>query len=169
MALIETERLLLDKLTLDDAEFILKLVNEPSWIANIGDKQVHNLDDARRYLQDGPITMYQKYGFGLYRVALKDNTPIGMCGILKRDQLPRPDIGFALFPEYCRQGYSFEASCAVLDYAARQLGVQEVTAITSTQNQASIGLLEKLGMTKTGLIRLEADGELVNFFEFIEQ
>src|SRR5678815_3108615 len=97
MTVLETERLLLRRMTVDDAEFILTLLNEPSFLRYIGDKQVRNLEDARQYILNGPVASYERHGFGLLLVALRDSqTPIGMCGLLKRDELPDPDIGLSL-------------------------------------------------------------------------
>ena len=103
MIVIETERLILRHLTLDDAAFIHELVNDPDWLRYIGDKGVRNLDDARAYIENGPMAMYERVGFGLFRVELKSRgTPIGMCGLIKRDTLPDVDIGFAFLPHRTR-------------------------------------------------------------------
>src|SRR5205809_1402527 len=104
--ILETDRLQLRLLSVDDAEFILRLLNEPSFIQNIGDRGVRTLDDARAYITNGPIASYEKHGFGLLLVQLKTTgTPIGICGLLKRDALPEPDIGYALLPEFWSNGY----------------------------------------------------------------
>src|SRR5688572_1209184 len=101
MLVLETDRLVLRRLTLDDAEFILRLVNDPSWLRFIGDKNVHSLDDARRYLREGPLDMYERYGFGMYRVEEREGgKPAGMCGLIKRDTLPDVDVGYAFLPEF---------------------------------------------------------------------
>src|SRR4051812_19167719 len=89
---LETPRLTLRRLVLDDAAFITRLLNEPSFLANIGDRGVRNLADARRYLEAGPFAMYDRFGFGLWRVVRRaDGAPLGMCGLLKRDSLPDVD------------------------------------------------------------------------------
>ena len=107
MTVLETERLRLRRLTVDDAAFILELVNDPSWLRFIGDRGVRNLDDARSYILKGPVASYEKHGFGLWLVELKaEATPIGICGLLQRDTLPDVDIGFALLPQFCGQGYA---------------------------------------------------------------
>src|SRR5688572_10804905 len=96
MTALTTDRLILRELTLDDAEFILGLVNEPSWLRFIGDRGVRTLDDARAYISNGPMKSYERNGFGLYLTALKGaGTPIGMCGLIKRDGLDDVDVGFA--------------------------------------------------------------------------
>lgn len=146
---LQTDRLILRQLSAertDDAEFILELVNEPGWIQNIGDRGVKNLDDARRYIQDGPVASYQKLGFGLLLVALKDGeVPVGMCGLLKRDSLDNVDIGFALLRRHESKGYAYEAAAAVMEYGWNVLGLQRIVAITAPENPSSIRLLGKLG------------------------
>src|SRR5262245_14852779 len=110
MTVHETERLLLRRFTVDDAQFILTLLNEPSFLRYIGDKQVRSLEDARQYIMNGPVASYERYGFGLLLVELRESrTPIGMCGLLKREGLPEPDIGFALLPDFWNKGFAYEA------------------------------------------------------------
>ena len=147
MTVLETERLILRHFNLDDAPFVLTLLNEPSFLQYIGDKKVRTLDDARQYITNGPRASYERHGFGLYRVELAgSNTPIGMCGLLKRDELPDPDIGFAFLPDYWNKGFAFEAATAVLNYAREQLKLHRVLAIVNPDNDASIKLLERLGL-----------------------
>jgi RimJ/RimL family protein N-acetyltransferase len=147
MPVLETTRLSLRRLTEDDAPFIFRLVNEPSWLRFIGDKGVRTMDDARRYLREGPIDMYARHGFGLYLVARKsDATAIGMCGLIKRDALPDVDIGFAYVPESWGNGYAVEAADAVLAYGRDDIGLKRIVAITSLDNDASIRVLGKIGM-----------------------
>ena len=146
MSLLETQRLIIRELNVDDAQFILTLLNEPSFLRYIGDKKVRNLDDARRYILDGPVASYERHGFGLFRVELKDShIPIGMCGLLKREELPDPDIGFAFLPDFWNRGYAFEAAAAVLNYARQRLKLDRILAIVNPDNDASIKLLQKLG------------------------
>jgi RimJ/RimL family protein N-acetyltransferase len=165
MIVLETERLILRHLSADDAEFILELLNEPSFIRYIGDKQVRNLDAARRYIADGPVTSYRLNGFGLNLVQLKSGqTPIGMCGILKRDTLPAPDIGFAFLPAYWHEGYAFESAAAVMKHAREVLALRRVLAITSPDNEASEKLLLKIGLRFDRLTKLAADAAEVKLF-----
>lgn len=143
----ETARLRLHRFDTDDAAFILQLVNEPSWLAFIGDKHVHTLDDARAYLVNGPLAMYARCGHGLYRVDLRDTgETIGMCGLIKRDSLPDVDIGYALLPAYWGKGYAEEATRATLAHAREDLGLRRLLAIVTPTNARSIRLLEKLGL-----------------------
>lgn len=162
---IETNRLKLRTFIIDDAEFILDLLNDSSFLRFIGDKGVRNLDDARNYLTNGPIASYQRHGFGLYLVELKDSqTPIGMCGLLKRDALEHVDLGFAFMPDYRRHGYGFESASAVLSYARKDLILGHILAITNPDNEGSINLLEKLGFKFKGMMRLSEDGSEVKLF-----
>jgi len=155
---IETERLLLTELSDDDAAFILVLVNEPSFLRYIGDRGVRTLDDARRYVRQGPVACYEKYGYGLLRMGLKpDGTPIGMCGVLRRDTLPEPDLGFSMLPAWWSKGYAYEAAAAVMTHAREAAGVGRVLAITNVDNDPSIRLLGKLGVRFDKLIRLGED------------
>jgi RimJ/RimL family protein N-acetyltransferase len=153
-----TERLVLRRMTVDDAAFILELVNEPSFIRNIGDRGVRTLEDARAYIAKGALTMYERHGFGLYAVELKDaSTPIGICGLLKRDTLEDVDVGFAFLPTYWSHGYAYEAAAAVMTHGRDVLGIDRIVAITSPGNEASIKLLKKLGLTLDRTIRLPGE------------
>lgn len=141
-----TPRLQLREFTVADAPFILRLVNEPAWLAHIGDRGVHTVGDAERYLRTGPMAMYRREGFGLWCVALQETgAPIGMCGVLRRASLEAPDLGFAMLAAHRRQGYTLEAAQATVSYAQRVLGLSELLAITSPTNEASKALLRRLG------------------------
>lgn len=158
MTVLETERLFLRRLTVDDAEFILTLLNEPSFLRYIGDKQVRDLEGARQYILNGPVASYERNGFGLNLVELRDShTPIGICGLLKREELPDPDIGFAFLPAFWNKGFAFEAAAAVLHGAREQLRIQRILAITSLDNDASIKLLQRLGFRFERVMRLSKD------------
>ena len=165
MIVLETERLVLRRLSSDDAEFILELLNQPSFLQYIGDKGVRNNDDAINYIQTGPVASYERFGFGLYLVELKDTAvPIGICGLLKRDTLPDVDVGFAFLPDYWSRGYAFEAAAAVMNYGKEVLGLRRIVAITSLDNEASIRLLEKIGLKFERLIKLAEDQPEVRLF-----
>lgn len=158
MKVLETDRLILRWLTLDDTAFILELLNEPSWIRFIGDKGVRTLEDAKNYILSGPMKMYSQLGFGLFLVERKEgSTPIGMCGLIKRDSLDNVDIGFAFLSRYQTQGYGFESASAALKYGHEQLDLKRILSITSLDNHASSRLLEKIGMKYEGTITLDAE------------
>ena len=149
---LETARLSLRRLTADDAAFVVALYNEPSFLEHIGDRGVRNVEDAQRFLREGPMAMYARHGFGLWHVARRaDGVGIGMCGLLKRDDLPDPDIGYAFFPAFWGQGYAFEAVSATLGHGARAFGLRRVLAVVSPANQGSIRVLEKAGMRHEGM------------------
>lgn len=161
--ILDTERLALRELNDGDAAFTLELLNSPGWIRFIGDRGMRTEDEARDYLAKGPIDMYRRLGFGLYAVLRKgDATPIGMCGLIKRDNLDDVDIGFAFLDRHAGQGYAFEAAKAVMSHAREVLGIQRIVAITSVDNERSIRLLEKIGLRFEKLIPMK--GEEVKLF-----
>jgi RimJ/RimL family protein N-acetyltransferase len=165
MTILETNRLTIRRLTPDDAEFILKLLNEPSWLRFIGDKGVRTVEDARAYILNGPVEMYSRLGFGLYLVELKDEgVSIGICGLIKRDALEDVDIGFAFLPEYWGKGYAYEAAAAVMSYAASVLSLKRIVAITSVDNDSSAKLLEKLGFSFEKMIKLSPESPEIKLF-----
>ncbi|WHZ05630.1 GNAT family N-acetyltransferase [Neobacillus sp. YX16] len=165
MKVLETDRLILRWLRTDDAAFILELLNEPSWIRYIGDKGVRTLEDAKNYILSGPMNMYSQLGFGLYLVEQKQGKkPIGICGLLKRDTLENPDIGFAFLSRYQAQGFGFESASAALKYGHEQLLLKRILAITSLDNQGSSKLLEKIGMKFEGTICFPNDSEELKLF-----
>jgi RimJ/RimL family protein N-acetyltransferase len=146
VTVLETDRLTLHRFSTGDAPFIVELLNEPSFVRHIGDKGVRTEADACRYLEAGPIASYERQGFGLCRVDLKEEgRPIGMCGLLKRDWLDDPDIGFAFLPRFWRRGFALEAAAGILAQARDTLGLTRVVAITSPDNEASMALLARLG------------------------
>lgn len=145
--ILETERLLLREFGISDTSFIIELVNSPGWLAYIGDRNIKTAEQAQTYLLNGPIKSYAQNGFGLWLVALKTElVPIGMCGILKRETLDNPDIGFAFLPEYTGKGYAFESAAATMAFAKDVLQLSTISAITVPENKASINLLEKVGL-----------------------
>jgi [ribosomal protein S5]-alanine N-acetyltransferase len=164
LKVIETERLALRRLSFEDSQFIVELLNDPLWLRFIGDKGVRTLDDARSYIVNGPLSMYERLGFGLYLAELKDDyTPIGLCGLLKRDDLEDVDIGFAFLEEFRGKGYAYEAALAVMDYGRKVLGKERILAITSLDNDASVKLLTKLGLKFKKIIRLADDQQAMLF------
>lgn len=167
MTVLETDRLVLRKLSVDDAEFILELLNEPSFLHFIGDKGVRTLDDARAYILQGPVDSYQRHGFGLYLTALKEGAvPIGICGLLQRETLADVDIGFAFLPAFWSMGYALEAAAAVKAYGMDNLGLRRIVAITNPDNVPSIKLLEKIGLKYERMIKMTADGKEIRLHAF---
>lgn len=165
MTLIETARLRLRQMNRADAPFILELLNDPAFIRFIADRGVRTIADAEQYIINGPLTSYQRNGFGLYIVELKVNgTPIGMCGLIRRDGLEDVDIGYALLERFRAQGYASEAAAAVLDYGRDTVGLKRIVAITSVDNDNSINVLKKLGFKFEKLVTLPGSEEEINLF-----
>jgi len=162
---VETERLILRRLSTADAQFILELLNDPSFLRFIGDKGVRTLEDARSYVLNGPVRSYETFGFGMYLATLKDSSaPIGICGLLKRDTLQDVDIGFAFLPGYRGKGYASEAAQATLIHGKKGYGLSRIVAVTNPDNEASIGLLEKLGFKFECMTKLADDAPDVKLF-----
>lgn len=164
MKITETQRLLVRQMTLDDAAFILEQLNDPGFIQNIGDRGVRTLYDACGYINN-VLTNYEKFGFWLYIVELKESgEPIGMCGLIKRDYLEDIDIGYSFLERFWGKGYAYEAASAVMDYAHNTLGINRVVAITSPDNQGSINVLKKLGLEFDRMIIVPGETEETRLF-----
>lgn len=165
MKILETDRLRLRWLDTGDAAFILRLLNDPSWLRYIGDRGVRTLDDAENYLRNGPIAMYARLGFGLYLVETKESAlPVGICGFVRRETLDDVDLGFAFLPAFRGKRYAFESASATMDYGKSALGLLRVVAITAQDNAPSIRLLERLGFAFERLVRLGDDDEALELY-----
>jgi [ribosomal protein S5]-alanine N-acetyltransferase len=163
---LKTERLILRKLNLEDSLFIVELLNSPGWLKFIGDRGVKTEEDAKLYLQNGPLLSYEINGFGLYLVELLETgDPIGMCGILKRGSLENPDLGFAFLPEFMGKGYAYEAAKAVVNYGREQLRIETLLAITMSENATSIKLLGKVGMKYHGMVKSPYSKDNLNLYK----
>ncbi len=155
MSILETERLTLREVTLEDDTFVCELLNEPVYLRSIGDKGVRSDEDARKYISIGPQASYARYGFGLWRMALKESDiPVGMCGLLQREGMEHTDLGYAVLARYHGRGYAHEACVATLAHARNLLKLGTLQAVTALENPASIGLLEKLGFRFDRMITL---------------
>lgn len=145
---LETERLWLRRVTLDDAGFMLAIWNDPAFMRNVADRGIRTVQQAEAALMEGTFKLYEQHGYGPYCMAQKvGGTLVGICGLFRRENLDDPDIGFAVLPEYCGLGLAGEAATAVVAHARDDLGIEYLTAIVSPENTASIGLIEKLGLT----------------------
>lgn len=165
MLSINTERLSLLEITEADCEFILELMNTAGWLKFIGDRGVKSVDQAKQYIENRIRSSYLEYGFGMNKIVLKsDDVPIGMCGLVKRDYLEGPDIGFAILPEYEGFGYAFEAAEAVLNHAIHELKLSNVMAITDPDNERSQKLIRKLGMKERSSI--DPQGKSISMFSY---
>ncbi|MDQ6654649.1 MAG: GNAT family N-acetyltransferase [Verrucomicrobiota bacterium] len=152
---LETERLVLRRLTLADAGLMLELLNDPSFIRNVADRNVRTLEEAENYLTTKMLPVYEQHGFGFYRVELKaTGEPIGTCGLAKRENIDDIDIGYGLLERFAGTGYATEAARGVLEYARHVLGLQRVVGFTSPANHASIHVLEKLGLRYEKMLQL---------------
>ncbi|HET7306923.1 MAG TPA: GNAT family N-acetyltransferase [Gammaproteobacteria bacterium] len=159
-----TERLVLRQMEPADALFLCRLLNEPSWLQNIGDKGVRTPQDADAYIRTNFVGVYRVLGFGMYLVeSRKQARPMGVCGLVKRNGLPHPDIGFGFMPEFRGRGYAFEAASAVVEHA-RALGFEKLLGIAKSTNCPSIKLLEKLGFRSEGLTRLATSAESLRLY-----
>ena len=146
MVELETARLVLRRMSGGDAAFMLELLNDPAFVENVGDKGVRTEADAARYIAEGVVASYERFGFGMWLVALKDGLrPIGICGLLKRDELPDSDIGFAFLPGHRSLGYAHESAAAVMRHARDALGLRRLLAVVVPGNAPSCRLLGKLG------------------------
>jgi RimJ/RimL family protein N-acetyltransferase len=160
MPALYTDRLALREPNLDDAEFVVELLNEPDFLRYIGDRGVRNLADAQEYLETGPMDSFRRLGFGMFVVEPKDGREAaGICGLIRRDWLDGVDLGFAFLERFRTRGYAFESSAAVVSHAGETLGLERVLAVTTHDNLASIGLLKKLGFTETGAVTAPDEDE----------
>lgn len=146
MEIATTQRLVLRRINPGDARFICRLLNDPSWIENIGERGVRTEDQAATYIREKMLVMYETHGFGLYVMETRDDgRAIGLCGLVRRESLPSPDLGFALLPEFRGRGFACEASRAIMAYARAVLHLPRLLAITTPGNVKSRQLLERLG------------------------
>ncbi len=164
MTILETNRLILREQTEADAPFILELMNTPGWLRYIGERNIRTNEDARAYIANGAMKSYAQYGYGLWLVELKNNgTALGACGLLKRDFLDHADIGFAFLPQHAGKGYAYEAAVGVVNYAKDVLSMNAIAAIVTHDNDASIGLIKKLGMEYDGTVKYPGEEELLMY------
>ena len=160
--LFETPRMRLRPVTVDDAELMLAIWNDPAFIRNVSDRGIRTVEQAREAIEGGAQKLFQDYGYGPYCMSLKtDGAMIGICGLFKRENLEDPDIGFGVLPDYCGKGYASEAAVAVVAYARNELGLDILTAIVSPTNTPSIGLIEKLGLTFEQMITMPGDDDAI--------
>lgn len=160
--LIETERLRLRPVTVDDADLMLAIWNDPAFIRNVSDRGIRTVEQAREAIEGGAQKLFEDYGYGPYCMSLKsDGSMIGICGLFKRDNLEDPDIGFSVLPDYCGKGYAGEAAAAVVNFARNELGIAVLKAIVSPANAPSIGLIKKLGLTFDQMITMPGDDDAI--------
>ena len=165
MTVLETERLLLSRLSYADCDFIVELLNEPAFQRYIGDKEVRSRADAREYLRKGPIGSYERHGYGMFLVRSRsDNAPMGMCGLVKRKEFDAPDVGFAFLRRFWASGYAAESATAVLEYGKNVLSLPRIIAMVDPNNGASVRLVAKLGMTFETMVRMPEESQDINMY-----
>lgn len=163
--IVETERLIVRKIDQADAEFMLTLLNQPSFIQFIGDRCVRTVDQAKQYIIDRVLKSYDDFGFGPYAITSKENQrTVGLNGLIKRETLDDVDIGFAFLTEFCGHGYALESSLAILKYARNELKLEKVVAIARKDNDSSLKLIKRLKMEEKGMIRLKEDEPELCYF-----
>ncbi|MGB5511591.1 MAG: GNAT family N-acetyltransferase [Woeseiaceae bacterium] len=161
----ETQRLLLRRLTPDDADLMLAIWTDPAFVRHVGDRGIRTIAQARRALGDSVLTLYETYGYGPYCMVRKDDAQrIGICGLFRRETLLHPDIGFALLPTFCGVGFALEAARAVVRHAREDLGIKTLDAIVSPLNKASVSLLEKLGLKFQRSITMPGETEEIGLY-----
>lgn len=165
VVVLETERLSLREVLLDDAPFMLGLLNSPGFLENIGDRGVRDEDQARDYIEERVLGSYREHGFGMWLAVQKsDGAPVGLAGLVQREGLDVPDVGYAFIQKVWGQGYAQEAAAAVLAHAQGKLGIPKLAAVTTPENFASMAVLRKIGFTFQGTIELPgADRESTYF------
>ena len=167
---LQTERLTLRRLTLEDADLMLAVWNDPAFLEHVGDRGIRTLEDAQRTLADGAFRLYEKYGYGPFRVALRDgDRPIGTCGLFRREGFDDPDIGWSVLPEHCGRGFAYEAAQAVLKFGFDDIGLTRITAFISAENTPSLGLAKKLGLRFEKMARLVGDDEDVCLYSMAHE
>jgi RimJ/RimL family protein N-acetyltransferase len=159
---LETERLYLRRVTIDDADLMLAIWNDPDFVRHVGDRGIRSIEQAREAVRSGPLQLYADYGYGpCVLVQKSDGARAGICGLFRREHLEHPDIGFALLPAYCGSGLASEAAAAVLAHARDDLDLEVITAIVAPQNAPSIALIRKLGLDFSGMITMPGDEEAI--------
>lgn len=162
---LSTARLELRPVGLDDASLMLAIWNDPAFVRNVGDRGIRSLEQARDAIRAGALRLFEEYGYGPFSMTRRDDgTQVGICGLFKRDVLDAPDIGFAVLPDYCGQGFAGEAAAAIVEHARRDLELEMLTAIVSPGNAASIGLIEKLGLRFEGMITMPGDETAIRLY-----
>ncbi|MBK8283691.1 MAG: GNAT family N-acetyltransferase [Ahniella sp.] len=154
----ETGRLRFVEFSPEYAPDLFRLMTDPDWLRNIGDRGVRSIDDARTQIEQKYRPQMREQGFGFFVLVDKaSDSMAGMCGLIRRDGLDGIDLGYALLPEFRGRGLAVEAASAVLAWGQKQLGLSRVLAIVNPDNAASIAVLERVGMRFERLIRLPGE------------
>lgn len=165
MPLLTTKRLVIRKITLNDAPFILELINDKDWISNIGDRNVKTIEEAEAYISETFLKTYQESSFGFYGVAIKNSGQlIGTVGLIDREGIDHVDVGYGLLPAYRGKGYAIEATKAMYNYGYDTLSIDKIVAIVNPDNDDSIKLLKKLGLTFEKMVKLPDEEKDIKLF-----
>ncbi|MGB5236303.1 MAG: GNAT family N-acetyltransferase [Flavobacteriaceae bacterium] len=144
--LIETERLLLREITLDDKEALFKLHSDPGVQEYTGEPVVESIEAIEKAILTR-INNYEKYGYGRWATYLKNGMQfVGWAGLAYLPEFDEIDLGYRLLPEYWGLGIATEASRAILNYGFDTLKLKKIIAIALKENKASIRVMEKVGM-----------------------
>lgn len=166
--MIETERLRLTPMSLDDAPFVYQLVNTKEWIENIGQRNVHSVEDAVEYIRNKMVDHYEKHGYGNFLMTRKsDGKKVGCISLYNREDVEGVDIGFAMLPEFMRKGYALEGASKIRQVAEDELNLSGITAFTMKENVGSQKLIEKLGLEFKKTILFGEEQEELLFYELV--
>lgn len=165
----KTQRLYIRPITVNDAPFILELMNTPKWLQFIGDRHVHSVEDAKNYIITKALPQFEKFGYGNNVITRKeDNVKLGTCGVYHRDGKELPDIGFAFLPAYEGKGYAFEANSALIKEMRNTHKLTQLSAYTLENNFKSRKLLERLGFKLKGIGQLPTtDEDLLHYYRVL--
>lgn len=165
MNVLTTERLLIRMIKIEDAPFLVALMNDKDWIRYIGDRGIRTLEEAEAYIKARFFKSYEEHGFGFYGIVLKDTFEmIGIVGLIDREGLDHIDIGYGMLPQFRGKGYAFEATKAIFEYASNTLKLEKIVAIVNPDNKGSINLLHKLGLSYEKMVRLPDEDKDIKLF-----
>ncbi|MBC7692234.1 MAG: GNAT family N-acetyltransferase [Methylotenera sp.] len=163
--LLETPRLKVSRLAIEDAPFMLELLNEPAFIRNIGDKKVRTIADTEKFIQKALTPGFEFLGSGMYKVELKDSAErLGLLTLIKRDTLSDVDIGYAFLERHWRNGYALEATTALLHHARDVYGLKRILGVTVPENIPSSRVLEKMGLKLEVKVKFAEDRPECNLY-----
>ncbi|HEX8332352.1 MAG TPA: GNAT family N-acetyltransferase [Segetibacter sp.] len=151
---ITTARLIIKPLGLSDDNFILELVNTEGWIKFIGNRNITSQAEASAYIQR--ILENEKVAYWVVHLT-ENGDKIGIVTFIKRDYLEHHDIGFAFLPAFCKKGYAYEATSAVLNQLIRDHNLSHIFATTVPENITSARLLNKIGLVFEKEIEVEKE------------
>ncbi len=157
MEVLRTARLRLRWFGQGDAAFVRGLLNEPAWIEHIYDAEVRTEEQAAAWIRERLETRYWLLGFGFWAVErLEDGEVVGLAGVIQREGLSHPDIGYGFPARFWGHGYAREAASGTFDYCRQVLGMRHLMGTTAPENHPSGRVLLAIGMTDEGERQTEA-------------